>query len=185
MEDNAWLWSRYTAVAYDSIGKGAARHLKPFTAVCHKLWRPFVQPIVDGTFGTRDFTKLLVSRRAIFQGEDFLTGNTMKQKKPEQGSLVQKRTGTFLSFNWCSSLTRTGNHDLPYYTKFILCAAYLASYNPSRQDKVYFMKNTERKKRKRGGNIGGRISKHRKVRADSVQPKKCKLTMLIRSQDIF
>jgi origin recognition complex subunit 5 len=167
-EDNDWLWSRYIAVVWDSIGKGASRDLKSFTAVCHKLWRPFVQPIVDGTFGTRDFSKLLVSRRTIFQGEDFLTGNKMKQKKTEQGKSVEKRIGLFFCPVWPhSSLTSAANHELPYYTKFILCAAYLASYNPSRQDKIYFMKTTERKKRKRGGAIGGRASKHRKVRTDN------------------
>lgn len=74
-EDRAWLWSRYCAVVWDSIAKGAARDLRSFTLICHKLWRPFVQPIVDGTFGTRDFSRLLVSRRSIFQGEDSLAGN--------------------------------------------------------------------------------------------------------------
>lgn len=91
LEDNAWLWSRYTAVVWDSIAKGAARDLKSFSAVCHKLWKPFVQPIIDGTFGTRDFTKLLVSKRTIFQEEGFLTGNTMKTKDIESGRQFSRR----------------------------------------------------------------------------------------------
>ena len=44
-------------------------------------------------------------------------------------------------------------HDLPYYSKFLLCAAYLASYNPPRADALLFTKAGEGKKRKRGGGL--------------------------------
>jgi origin recognition complex subunit 5 len=75
-EDSVLLWGRYCTVVWDSLAKGAARDLESFRAVCHKLWRPFVQPVVDGTYGTRDFSRLIVSRRAIFQNEEVLTGST-------------------------------------------------------------------------------------------------------------
>lgn len=71
-EDSAWVWSRFCAAVWDCFGKGAARDLESFRAACHKLWRPFVQPIVDGTFGTRDFPKLLVNRRPLLRGEEAL-----------------------------------------------------------------------------------------------------------------
>ena len=71
-EDSAWVWSRFCAAVWDSLGKGAARDLDSFRAACHKLWRPFVQPIVDGTFGTRDFSRLLVNRRPLLRGEEAL-----------------------------------------------------------------------------------------------------------------
>jgi origin recognition complex subunit 5 len=74
-EDSVWLWYRYCAVVWDSLAKGAARDLNSFRSVCLKLWRPFVQPIVDNTYGTRDFTRLMVSRRMIFQSEEVLTGD--------------------------------------------------------------------------------------------------------------
>lgn len=32
--------------------------------------------------------------------------------------------------------------ELPYYSKFILIAAYLASYNPARTDRRFFLKVT-------------------------------------------
>jgi len=73
-EDSKWLWNRYLGVLWDSIGKGAARDLGSFRIAAFKLWRPFVQPIVEGTFGTRDFARLMVSRRPLFQGEQALTG---------------------------------------------------------------------------------------------------------------
>jgi origin recognition complex subunit 5 len=46
----------------------------------------------------------------------------------------------------------------------MLCAAYLASYNPARQDQTFFMKATEKKRKKRGGAVvAGRKSQHRKI----------------------
>ena len=71
-EDSKWLWSRFCGVVWDSLGKGAARDAVSFRDACQKLWRPFVQPIVDGTFGTRDFSRLLVNRRSLFKGEEAL-----------------------------------------------------------------------------------------------------------------
>jgi len=55
-------------------------------------------------------------------------------------------------------------HELPYYSRWILCAAYLASFNPARLDPVHFMKSAERKRRKKGGGTAaGRQAKHRKI----------------------
>lgn len=146
-EDRRWLWPRYCTAVYDTLGKAAARDLKSLRDVCNKLWRPFVQPIVDGSFGTRDFTKLLVSRKAIFQQEHVLSGNYFNQKNSHLAVNVSKRSGM---------------EDLPYHAKFVLCAAYLASYNPARQDSIYFMKSTDKRRRRR--NTGaGKPAKHRKV----------------------
>ena len=41
--------------------------------------------------------------------------------------------------------------DLPYYAKFFLIAAYLASYNPAKADRRLFVKNhgKERKKKRK------------------------------------
>jgi origin recognition complex subunit 5 len=142
-EDRQFLWPRYCAVVWDAIGKSVARDIGSFRALCHKLWRPFVQPIVDGTFGTRDFQKLVVNRRVLFQSEGALTGDLVSNQ---------------------SQVKKSGVTELPYYAKFLLCAAYLASYNPAKQDQVYFMKSSERKRRKRaGGVLPGRKPKTRRV----------------------
>lgn len=47
-----------------------------------------------------------------------------------------------------STKTFAQSFELPYYTKYLLIAAYLASYNPSKEDKRLFMKN-HGKRRKR------------------------------------
>lgn len=146
-EDNVWLWNRFTAIVWDSLSKSAARDIIQFGAVCDKLWHPFVSSIQDGTFGTRDFARLMVAKRTLFQTEDVLIDKVVE--RPAAGT------------------KQTVNHslrDMPYYSKYILCAAYLASFNPARQDQIYFMKMHEKKRRKRAmGSTAGRQAKHRRI----------------------
>lgn len=51
--------------------------------------------------------------------------------------------------------------ELPYYTKFLLIATYLASYNPPKFDVRYFAKINEERKKKKGGGTRktGRVDK--------------------------
>ncbi|KAI9837610.1 MAG: hypothetical protein M1837_002944 [Sclerophora amabilis] len=154
-EDSAWVWTRFCSAVWDSLAKGAARDIVSFRAVCDRLWRPFVAPIVDGTYGTREFSKLMVARRALFQdGEVLIERVTIPRKERDKVGRPDFPV----------------HHELPYYSKYLLCAAYLASYNPARQDQALFTKGGgERKRRKKGGGTAaGRAgnassSKHRKI----------------------
>ncbi len=71
-EDDLWLWTRFCGAVWDSLAKGAARDIVRFRQLAEKLWRPFVGPIVEGSYGTRDFTRLLVAKRSLFQDDDVL-----------------------------------------------------------------------------------------------------------------
>jgi origin recognition complex subunit 5 len=71
-EDDQWLWSRFCGAVWESLGKGAARNILSFASACERLWEPFVLPVRDGLYGTRDFSKLIVRNRALFQGETAL-----------------------------------------------------------------------------------------------------------------
>lgn len=106
-EDDAYVWGRFCGIVWDTLAKGAARDLVNFRKTCDRLWRPFTAPIVDGTFGTRDFARLMVSRRGIFQNEDVLLHNVVRKQvntetarskgttyhsHPDYNSLTQKPT---------------------------------------------------------------------------------------------
>lgn len=71
------MWSRFCAVVWDTLAKGAARDIVSFGAAAEKLWRPFVSSIVDGTYGTRDFSRLLVAKRGLFQGDGVLVDSVV------------------------------------------------------------------------------------------------------------
>ncbi|THY49910.1 hypothetical protein D6C98_06193 [Aureobasidium pullulans] len=170
-EDDAWLWSRYCAAVWDSLASGAARDIVTFKSILDKLWRPFVQPIVDGTYGTRDFSKLMVAQRKIFQAESCLLDSVIDEPQEDTTVLTDGK-----SFPNLILVT----HDLPYYSKWLLCAAYLASFNPARQDNIYFMKATERKRRRKGGGaIAGRESQNRKIPRHLLSPSPFPLDRLL------
>jgi origin recognition complex subunit 5 len=80
-EDDAYVWSRFCNAVWDSLAKGAARDLVSFRAVCERMWRPFVAPLVDETIGTRNFARLMVSRRPLFQNEEVLI-DTLTPRDP-------------------------------------------------------------------------------------------------------
>lgn len=89
-EDDLWLWSRFCAAVWDSLAKGAARDLVSFRALAEKLWRPFVGPIVEGTYGTRDFSRLMVARRILFQGDEPLIDRPVS-KEDESSTKISKK----------------------------------------------------------------------------------------------
>ena len=171
-EDDIWLWSRFCGAVWDSLGKGAARDLIKFRVLCERLWVPFVAPIRDRTYGTRDFSKLMVRNRALFQSEAALIENIVPIAIPETRKRLTQRENLHPCSNTVAEvLTNAESYDLPYYTSYLLIAAYLASYNPSRQDQVFFMKAHEKKRRKKGGGTAkGRPSKHRKIQRKLLGP---------------
>ncbi|KAK1085563.1 hypothetical protein LTR48_004425 [Friedmanniomyces endolithicus] len=140
----------------DYDAENAARDLVSFRALCIKLWRPFVAPILAGDFGTRDFSRLLVAQRRLFQDETVLLDSIIASPTlaPPTAPSQDKPSKSFSA------------HELPYYAKYLLLAAYLASFNPAKTDALYFMKSTERKRRKKGGGTarsGGRVSQKRQA----------------------
>ncbi|KAF2145999.1 uncharacterized protein K452DRAFT_283280 [Aplosporella prunicola CBS 121167] len=122
-EDDAWVWGRFLGVLWDSAGRSAARDVLGFAGLARRLWRPFVAPIEEGAFGTRDFARLLVNRRSLFQGEEGLV----------EGVVVAPARG---------AKTATVTHALPLFTKYLLLAAYLASYVPARHDTRFFSQHS-------------------------------------------
>lgn len=172
-EDKAWLWPRFCAAVWDSLAQSAARDLVSFRRVCQKLWRPFVAPVVKGEFGTRDFSRLLVAQRRLLQDESVLLD-----------SLISKPTTTTSASSLTPATTmKSTSHDLPYYAKWLLISAYLASFNPARLDALYFMKSTEKKRRKKGGGTarsgGGRPSQKRIIPRHLLAPSPFPLDRLL------
>lgn len=143
-----------------------SRDVISFRALAEKLWRPFVASIVDGTYGTRDFSKLMVAKRALFQNEEMLVERT--SVKPLANASASPAKGQYPPNNKVASelMLCLAQNELHYVSKYLLCAAYLASYNPTRTDATFFMRSNDKKRRKKGGGGArhGRPSQNRKVR---------------------
>ncbi|KAL9097728.1 MAG: hypothetical protein Q9165_000054 [Trypethelium subeluteriae] len=164
-EDRKWLWPRFLVATWDSLAKGAARDVVRFRQAAEMLWEEFVAPIRKGEYGTRDFSRLMVRMRGLFQKEDVLVHGIVPREKEAQTTIKRPKKVTL---------------DLPYFSKYLLCAAYLASYNPIRQDPIFFMKSTEKKRRRRGGGgTPGRAPKSRKIPRNLLHPSAFSLDRLL------
>jgi origin recognition complex subunit 5 len=181
-EDDAWLWGRFLQAVYDSLSKHTGRDLLSYKNTAMRLWRPFVEPVVSGQFGTRDFSRLMVNRRHLFQLEDsvldrIINPSTSDVPRTTSATPLMKKIGTM-------NMTA---HTLPYFTTHILLAAYLASYNPSRTDVTYFMKHTDKRKNKRRAPSAASFSvtskktgsKHRKISRHLLTPSPFTLDRLL------
>ncbi|KAL6705250.1 hypothetical protein ACN47E_007210 [Coniothyrium glycines] len=188
-EDDSWLWNRFLQAVYDSLSKHTGRDLISFKSCATRLWRPFVSPIVSGQFGTRDFSRLMVNRRHLFQLEDGVLDHIISTTTASTTSTTstaadttQPRTNT--APHHPSKITA---HNLPYYTTHLLIAAYLASYNPPRTDITYFMKHTDKRKNKRRAPSTASFSvttkrtggKHRKISRHLLTPSPFPLDRLL------
>ncbi|KAI4944226.1 hypothetical protein J4E91_008780 [Alternaria rosae] len=184
-EDDQWLWGRFLQAVYDSLAKHTGRDLISFESCAMRLWRPFVEPVVSGQFGTRDFSRLMVNRRHLFQLEDSVLERIISDTgEPIKDAAPASVTPATPSKKKPANMTA---HTLPYFTTHILLAAYLASYNPSRTDVTYFMKHTDKRKNKRRAPSAASFSvtgnrtgaKHRKISRHLLTPSPFTLDRLL------
>ena len=117
--DDTTLWPRFASAVYDSLGP-AARDLPSFRTACRRLWPPFIEPVLQGHYSPREFSKLMIKNRPLFQSEAGLVDNL--PSKP---------------------------FSLPYIPSHLLLAAYLASHNPPRTDIPLLSKTTSRRKKQK------------------------------------
>lgn len=143
--DSIWLWTRFTTAVYDSLGQSAARDIPTFRSACHRLWRPFVQLIVEDQYGAREFSKLMIKNRHLFQSETALSETIV----PLPSSLLKPPSSQQPRQSFTATPTPI---KPPHYTAHLLLAAYLASHNPPRSDMMLFSKILQgKRRRKRSG----------------------------------
>ncbi|KAI8321070.1 hypothetical protein GQ54DRAFT_195746 [Martensiomyces pterosporus] len=123
------------------------------------LYPKFVQPVFEGQATRNEFSRLFKLCQPYF-----VAASERLYLREISTSEWQKHSAVASAKNNPEDVTRSIYQmaetsdalDLPYYTKFLLIAAYLASYNPSRLDAQYFARGRDggarrRQKRKRKG----------------------------------
>ncbi|KAH7370879.1 origin recognition complex subunit 5 C-terminus-domain-containing protein [Rhexocercosporidium sp. MPI-PUGE-AT-0058] len=154
------VWSRYCSAVWDSLSKHSGRDILSFRSVCLRLWPRFIKPILDGSLNPSPFSKLLLANRSLFQTDSALIHTIVSDT-----STLPATQSQYIS----STARYTGiGAQLPYFSRLLLVAAYLASFNPPKTDVTFFMKAAASKRRKKGGGTAltkGRagVTKHRKI----------------------
>ncbi|KAK0122446.1 hypothetical protein ONS95_010679 [Cadophora gregata] len=158
-------WSRYCSAVWDSLSKHSGRDVISFRSVCLRLWPRFIKPILDGSLNPSPFSRLLLANRSFFQSDSALLHNLVSDTNTASG----QATSNALTSSTTAKNKYTGiGAQLPYFSRLLLVAAYLASFNPPKTDTTFFMKASASKRRKKGGGTAltkGRpgVTKHRKI----------------------
>ncbi|KAI9894801.1 MAG: hypothetical protein M1814_000020 [Vezdaea aestivalis] len=176
------VWNHFLGTIWDVFGKTGARDLVSLRRAALTLWPAFVKPIVEGQFGTRDYTKLLVAQRRLLQGEAGLGDENMvtaEDVQPEEQNGEDEKEDNDKSEATTDQATtpiaapkRTA-YDLPFYSKYLLIAAYLASHNPPSSDMRFFSSDTTSRRRRRGALVDtshGSQTMNSRTRAKLLRP---------------
>ena len=182
-EGSTWLWARFTSAVWDSLGQSAARDIVSFREVCKRLWKPFIAPIRDGSYGMREFSKLMVKNRPLFQSEAALIDSVVSIRPAALNTKLTNGRSPSNRIQFSPAKTPpVPSHTLPYYPSHLLISAYLASYNPPKHDITLFSKTSLSKRRKRGGGTAltpQRASKHRRISRKLLGPQPFVLERLL------
>lgn len=172
-EETSELWTRLCTAVHDSLTRTAGRTLPAFQEACMALWPKFTAPILAGTHGPREFSKLLIAARSHFQDESLLdpgfvvaTASPVHSQSQAQTQLATKDATDSSAENPLAA--RHLATLLPATARLFLLCAYLASHNATRHDMTLFSTYYHGKKKRRGGMAGGAgrtgpKSKHRKI----------------------
>lgn len=157
--DSIWLWTHFTTAVWDSLSSIAGNDIPSFHTLCQNLWPTFTEPIRSGKYKPREFSRLMIAQRALFQKDDALTSmSTITMSNPPPTSHT--------------TTTTTTDPTLPETAIHLLCASYLASHNPPRTDTIHFSEWSERKRRrrKRGPAKRTALSQHRHIPRQQLPP---------------
>ncbi|KFY45793.1 hypothetical protein V494_00754 [Pseudogymnoascus sp. VKM F-4513 (FW-928)] len=163
LKETADLYSRFLSAVWDTFAKYAGRDILSFRRIALTLWPRFTAPIRAGTYGPREFQRLLTSQRPLFRDESVLTPSIVSTSllpppftTPSQPQLPT----TTISKPSAATKHALATPPLPYTSRILLIAAYLASYTPARLDTLLFAKSTGVSKKRRK-NLGGNATKPR------------------------
>ena len=124
-----------------------------------ELWDKFIGPIRNGLYSINEIVKIFKHNMGLFTNDKILSNSSVPDYKTlrddEEGEEVGQQQ------NEDGENVGLGNvHDLPYHSKFILLAAYLASYGNQRNDlhkysKVKVVKYKKRASTKKRQKLNG------------------------------
>lgn len=132
---NTLFWSQFCKLIVDLFIDYTGSDLSLLQDLCTKLWPKFAEPVNLGKYRPSEFIQIYREIKDQVT-HDNVIGNSVVETFGETGK-DESFSGSSLS-------------DLPYHSKFILLASYLASYIEPKNDRQYFSKlKAERKKRER------------------------------------
>lgn len=130
---------KFFSLVYDTLGSYTGTNIRRLSSACRRVWPIFTQPILDGSLKPTDFIKLYRRCEYLFSSEAAVSEDIVDETLESLAEMARTKSSHKLSSS--PNLTRESN--------YILCAAYLASYNPPRFDSRFFSRAKEARGRRR------------------------------------
>uniref|UniRef100_A0A182J817 Uncharacterized protein n=1 Tax=Anopheles atroparvus TaxID=41427 RepID=A0A182J817_ANOAO len=124
------FYANYVNIFLSTFWK-VCRDVKELQLVANECFVKYYEPVLDGTIDAQDAMKLWRNISKVMRA-------ALSTIYMRLGTLNQEETPLRLTYSV----------DLPYYAKYLLIAAYLASHNPAKEDKRLFMKHHGKQKKR-------------------------------------
>ncbi|ANB11164.1 origin recognition complex subunit 5 [Sugiyamaella lignohabitans] len=105
-----------------------------------KMWPVFVDPILKGKYKISEFVRIYKENIYLFTGDAVVADRLVDLEAEDLIAMVKTRR---------EIATQAKAYELPIQSKYVLCAAYLASYNPPRYDVRFFSKAKDARAKRR------------------------------------
>lgn len=119
------FWKQYAKIITDLFFTFTGPDMTFLIDICNKLWNEFVDPVLQGKYKPNEFLKLYRESKGLFTNDNIINNSSIQ----EYNTFTEEEERDSISVQ-----------DLPYHSKFILIASYLASFVEPKSDLVYFSK---------------------------------------------
>lgn len=124
--------------AFLNVFYGVCRNVRELLCLCNENFAAYCQPVMDGTLNKKESRKLWNNIQGQFQ-------KAMKSIYCRMESIHMETTtpNDAVTNTLAHNVIQSDHHnlELPFYTKYLLIAGYLASHNEAKTDKRFFVKN--------------------------------------------
>ena len=136
------IYSRFLRIVSSTLGQVTEMHIGELRQLSRALWKDFISPVTTGEIPALEvtFEKLYARQKALFASDEVIRKRYLLHHKQDHMSYAS---------------------ELPLYSRYLLLAAFLASYNNSSLDS-HLSKHTDGRTKKRR-KVGGGGSGNRRV----------------------
>ncbi|ODV69914.1 hypothetical protein HYPBUDRAFT_146299 [Hyphopichia burtonii NRRL Y-1933] len=138
------FWIKYTKLIVDIFFSYTGSDMNFLIDICDKLWNSFINPVILGKYKPNEFIKIYQEDKGLFDNDNIINNSSIQEfssakEEEENNSIIVK--------------------DLPYHSKFILIASYLASFVEPKNDLHFFSKMNSLKVKTRKNSKKNLLSK--------------------------
>lgn len=130
---NKMFWNNFAKLMVDLFFDYTGSHVSLIINLCEKLWPKFADPVKEGRYQPQDILRIYRDIKSLLFNDHTITSSTVEQFNAQDTSISDASAAS----------------DLPYHSKFLLIAAYLASYVDQKYDLQFFSRIKLIKKRQK------------------------------------